>query len=242
MFYPSFNKLPGGSTVQGDSPDSLSPFTSYVGAASNYLPSFTPTSSLSLTPPSSSSSASTANSGAQSSMTPTILLLPPVPTPGSPSPSEFDVGVVGAEYERLVALYDEMTVSGTTEEHHSKPVPQKTLRALRLQQEQLRVYKKVEEQRLWEAEAYMRLEDENLADIGANMLREWVTVGSPQVEVTESMRHRQRGEVALLASRFGVYHGWARNRYGLPGRQSEVIPAPAPDGRAAVKPRGWTGW
>lgn len=104
------------------------------------------------------------------------------------------------------------------------------------------VYKREEENRLWEAEAYMRLEGEDLADIGANMLRGWVAAGKPRVEVTESMRHRQRGEVDLLASRFGVYHGWAGNRYGLPGRQSEVIPPQDPDGQAAVKPRGWTGW
>ncbi|KAL0639950.1 hypothetical protein Q9L58_001042 [Maublancomyces gigas] len=169
-----------------------------------------------------------------------MILLPPAPTPHSPS--EFDTKAVEAEYERLVALYDEMVVSETTEEHHSKPRPHKPLRALRLRQEQLGVYKRAEEHRLWEAEAYMRLVDENRADIGANMLRGWVAAGRPRVEVTESMRHRQRGEVDLLSARFGVYHGWAGNKYGLPGRQSEIIPPPAPDGQAAVKPRGWTGW
>lgn len=253
----SFNKLPGGSSVLDDRPPnplpSLTPSTSYTDIAPNYLPFPPPTSSLfadsnsqfSLTPPSSASSSfspSTTNSDGQSSTLPTLPLFPPQSRPPTPMPNSglefglgFSVKEVGPEYERLVALYDEMMIGEATSEHRRKPETQRELR----QQEKLERNREAEEQTPWEAEVYMRRVGESHADIGAEMLRGWVAAGNPRGEVTESMRQRQRDEVALLASRFGVYYGWAGNRYGLLGRPSE---ASIPGCEVTGKLRGWTGW
>lgn len=85
----------------------------------------------------------------------------------------------------------------------------------------------------------MRPIGERHADIGAKLFREWVVAGKPRGEVTEAMRQRQRDEVELLASRFGVYHGWAGNRYGLSGQASEMSD---PNLEGEESRRGWTGW
>lgn len=132
-----------------------------------------------------------------------------------------------------------MSIGQTREGYHGTQGAQRSLREFREQQEQQGKNRKAEEQKMWETELHMREMDERQADVGAAMLRGWLTAGKPRGRVTESMRQRQRDEVAMLASRFGVYNGWASNRYGLLGQKSEVSD---PDWKVSGKPRGWTGW
>lgn len=137
-------------------------------------------------------------------------------------------------------LYEKIPIKQPPVGHHRTQRAHKTQRELGQQQEKLESNKRTKDRKLWgQVEQHMRETDERQADIGAVMLREWLVAGKPRGRVTESMRHRQRDEVAMLASRFGVYHGWAGNRYGLPWEASELSD---PAWQASGKPRGWTGW
>lgn len=130
-----------------------------------------------------------------------------------------------------------MSIGQIQEGCHRTQRAQRSLREFREQQQQGKDRKA--EQQLWETELHMREMDERQADVGAAMLRGWLMAGKPRGRVTESMRQRQRDEVAMLGSRFGVYNGWAGNKYGLPGQKSEISD---PGWQASGKPRGWTGW